>query len=138
MGKALAKKRSTQAMKKKAWAAFSRYIRLKECLETTCTTRHGCCTTCGDVIPYNELQAGHFVNGRSNGVLFDERGVHIQCRTCNLFKQGNKEEYEKVMMKRYGLEVIKDLEEKARTPIKIDYTEIARIYKEKADLLEGI
>ncbi len=64
--------------KKKAWDAMSIYIRTKECLETTGLPFVGVCFTCDKRFHIDALDAGHFVSGRRNAVLFEENGVHIQ------------------------------------------------------------
>lgn len=64
-----------------AWKAFSVMIRKSK------ANHHGfgVCVTCPPkkaIKPWRELQAGHFVAGRGNSVLFDERLVHPQCLTA--------------------------------------------------------
>lgn len=75
-------------MKDKAWSQFSRYIRLRDCINTTGTNTEGICYTCGKRLPINKLQAGHMISGRTNSVLFDEQSVQIQCYSCNVMKSG--------------------------------------------------
>ena len=55
------------------------------------------------------MQAGHFIAGRLNSTLFDERGVHPQCSLCNVVKHGNGPMYYKFMLATYGQEVIDEL-----------------------------
>ena len=113
MRTATKKKRPTISKeKKKAWNLFSKYIRLRDCLETTGTPDYGICCTCGIKYHFKELQAGHFIPGRHNSILFDERNVHAQCVGCNRFKQGNTVKYFRFMQNKYGEEVIKELEQK--------------------------
>jgi hypothetical protein len=75
-------------------------------LETTGTRDYGVCCTCGKQFHFNELQAGHFVDGRNNAVLFVEDIVHIQCVSCNCFMSGNKDSYTLYMLDRYGKEKV--------------------------------
>src|SRR3990167_9020671 len=63
--------------KDRAWAAFSRYIRMKYANKSGMVE----CITCHTFKHWKEMQAGHFVDGRNNTVLFDERLVHPQCLT---------------------------------------------------------
>jgi hypothetical protein len=80
--KKLQKKRtSPKVMKAKAWKMFSTYIRLRDCLKTTGTLDKGVCITCGKLCDFKELQAGHYIGGRGNSVLFDEKIVNGQCLT---------------------------------------------------------
>jgi len=90
------------ALKKDVWTIFSRYIRTKECLESTGSVMSGKCITCGNVYPFQKLQAGHLIDGRMNAILFEENGVHIQCHGCNMFKGGAKVEYITWMKNKYG------------------------------------
>lgn len=96
--------------KKKAWAVFSQYIRQKYAREDgQCQ-----CVTCNKWDHWTHLQAGHFIDGRNNTVLYDERLVHPQCFNCNMklegCKAGNKVVYSIFMMKKYNL-TVKDLED---------------------------
>jgi len=109
------KKKSINDYKEEAWKEFSKYIRLRDCLLTTGTKDYGLCFTCGRKKHFKDLQAGHFLDGRWNSILFDEEGVHAQCRQCNLFKNGNKEEYEPKMIELYGKEKVEEM--KARKQI---------------------
>lgn len=44
------------------WAAFSKYVRIRDCLRTTGTTVAGVCVTSRKVIPMKGNDAGHFVS----------------------------------------------------------------------------
>lgn len=106
--------------KEKAWAAFSLYIRNRDKRCVTCPTG-------------SAQQAGHFIDGRHNAVLFSEQGVHGQCYHCNVGLKGNKLEYWLFMEKKYGREVIDDLirESKQNIQYKIhDFERIAQEYKD--------
>lgn len=108
------KKPSHKKLKKDAWAWFSKYIRLRDCLKTTGTKEWGFCITCSRRFHFKELQAGHFVDGRGNGVLFQEDGVHAQCMQCNYFKSGNKDVYTPKMVEMYGLARVEELQAEKR------------------------
>lgn len=110
------KKQTVSSLKKLVWKDFSKYIRLRDCLETTGTLTKGKCVTCHKVFPFEDLQAGHFIAGRSGENLFDERGCYAQCKVCNVFNHGNLEEYYPFMLKRWGEEVIEELKREKRTP----------------------
>jgi hypothetical protein len=79
------KKSKTERSKAKeaAWNAFSIYIRTRDCLRFTGDPAQGKCITCNKPFEFKQLQAGHFINGRGNAVLFDERLVYSQCGYCN-------------------------------------------------------
>lgn len=79
------KRTPLQIAKDKAWAACSKFVRINEADEDgNCT-----CVTCGRVYPWKKVQAGHWINGRNNAVLFMEDGIHPQCYGCNVRKQSN-------------------------------------------------
>jgi len=101
-----------KSARKMAWNAFSRYIRLRDCLKTLKTTTNGVCYTCECIYPIEELQAGHFIAGRTNSVLFDEIGVRAQCKRCNLFKGGEPLLFRKKLVKEIGEDRVQLLENK--------------------------
>lgn len=99
------KRVSVSSLKKKAWAEFSIFIRTRGA-NTEGMNR---CVTCDVKKHWRELQAGHFIAGRLNSNLFDERGCHPQCSLCNVIKAGNGPMYYKFMLKTYGQEAIDEL-----------------------------
>lgn len=78
----------TDWINKFLWPIFSRYIRTRDCIATTGDPNFGKCITCGKTYPFKRLQAGHFIPGRTDAILFDERQVHAQCYRCNMKLQG--------------------------------------------------
>jgi hypothetical protein len=99
------KKPSVSKLKKKAWDLFSKWIRSQDAEKGM-----NMCITCGVWKPWKELQAGHFIPGRHNSILFDERGVHPQCYHCNVGLKGNPRSYDRYMRTMYGEKVIEELE----------------------------
>jgi hypothetical protein len=117
------KKRKTVGQwKKKCWDLFSEIIRYRDCTEGV----YGNCVTCGARKHFSELQAGHFIPGRHNSILFDMRGCHAQCYHCNIGLKGNPIKYYKFMLKKYGQTVIDELEEldKQTQPFKVFQLEV--------------
>lgn len=106
--------RSLTSWKDEAWNVFSKYIRLKYADSKGFVQ----CVTCGIVKFWKEMQAGHFVPGRGNGILFDERCVHPQCYRCNCILHGNLIEYFPFMVRTYGQEVIDELKRNAKVAVK--------------------
>ena len=99
-------KLSVSKEKKKTWAVFSKYIRMRDAKLTTDTLTKAKCVSCQKVYPIKNLQAGHFVSRTHTSVLFDEQNVHAQCVGCNMFKQGNFAGYLEEMRRLYGETVI--------------------------------
>ncbi len=108
----MAKSKGLRYWKKKAWTEFSRYIRIRDAIKTTKTKDRVICCTCGKEYPafgVGCVQAGHFVPGRGNAILFEESGVSAQCFNCNITKKGCWPEYMDFMLKEYGTKVVTDL-----------------------------
>ena len=96
--------KSISSLKKLAWHEFSIYIR------TRFADYRGYveCVTCNRLLFWKEGDAGHFISGRHNSILFDERGCHFQCKSCNR-NQGEQYKYGLFMLKTYGQKVIDEL-----------------------------
>lgn len=99
------KKLSTGRLKKRAWIEFSIYIRTRYANEEGMVQ----CCTCDSVKHWKQMQAGHFISGRLNSNLFDERGCHAQCSKCNVIRGGNGPKYYQFMRDAYGEDVINEL-----------------------------
>lgn len=90
----------------------NKYVRLRD----TVAKGWGYCCSCGKIVVNGD--AGHFIGkgfGGRSGVRYDERNINLQCRNCNRFHEGNKLEYRKFMLDRYGQDVIDELERLHRT-----------------------
>jgi hypothetical protein len=129
--------------KKRTWKAFSNYIRTRDCIEYL--KKHPelnelqCkCVTCDSVLKLRDGQAGHFIQGRNNALLFDERGVHFQCMPCNMYKGGRIEDYYPFMLDKYGQEVIDDLKSLRYATVKYTIQELMAMEKEYKELTEQL
>jgi hypothetical protein len=80
---------------------FSKYIRSRE---------FSCCT-CGS---QKKLQAGHYISRRYFSLRWDERNVHSQCQSCNIFHEGNKPRYAIYLINKYGQEILETLDRESR------------------------
>ncbi len=141
MGKARTKKRrSISSAKAACWKVFSRWIRLRDCLRTTGSPYYGECITCDATLEFDQLQAGHFIPGRHNANLFSERGVHSQCRACNILRHGMPLEYRRQVIKLYGTGADEELEAEARQIRKFTVQELDDLrqhYENEIVKLEG-
>lgn len=144
MGKGKPKKRkqSTKALKKSAWQSFSIFIRTRDCLRFSGDPELGKCVTCNRVYPFKQLQAGHFIQGRMNSVLFDERLVYSQCVGCNgnppMGKGGNYVEYYVFMLEEWGQIMIDEFRQLKYQTVKYkehDYVEIKEKFEAKTKKL---
>lgn len=132
------KKKTYKQLKKNAWDAFSRWIRQRDC---EAYQKNGNCTpcfTCG-VITVNDkglLQAGHFLGGRGNAVLFHEKQVNSQCVRCNIFLRGNPEAYWPKMVRLYGLDQCEQWRIEKRQAHEITYSDLEEIILKYTKLLK--
>lgn len=138
----MAKRTARQIAKDKAWDQFSIYIRTRDCLRFSGNPHDGRCVTCWREYEFKKLQAGHFIQGRGNAVLFDERLVYTQCVGCNgnppFGKGGNYVEYFLFMEREWGREKIDEfIALKNTTKIyKIhDFIELREQFKQKTTAL---
>ena len=89
------------------------------------------CVTCGAVKPWNtnELDAGHFIGGRSNSILFEPLNCHPQCKWCNR-TGGQPEAYRRFMQHSYGEDVIETLERLKREARSFSREELVSMRRE--------
>jgi len=100
-------------LKNRAWREFSIFIRRRDAADG-----YVVCVTCWIELHWKAAHAGHFVAGRGNSILFDERNCHPQCYHCNITLAGNPSAYEEFMLKRYGQNVIDELKAKRDKTVK--------------------
>lgn len=76
---------------------FSKFVRLRD-------SGNGIfiCCSCGQLKPFAQADAGHFINRRWMALRWDEKNVNAQCRSCNRFDEGNQVGYLNFMIKKYG------------------------------------
>ena len=125
----MAKKMTITKAKKEAWKWFSKYIRKRDSLNG-----HFVCCSCGRMYEEEKAQAGHFIPGRKNAVLYSEEGTHAQCYNCNMNLQGNWPGYYQFMKEKYGQKVIDRLLEDSKEIVQmkaVDHLEVAEKYRLK-------
>lgn len=104
------RKRPTIAATKKGIQALAnRYCRLRD------TRGDGAaCISCGQWFQHDYLQGGHFMPTTVSSIRFDERNIHAQCVTCNLYLHGNQAKYFAGLEQKLGREVVNELLEAPR------------------------
>lgn len=98
-----------KASRKKADAAFSRYIRLRDADPRGWAT----CVTCGKKQPWTRMDAGHFISRSKTCTRYDPRNCHAQCKRCNMHQGGHFLEHERAIVSKYGSEVLQEIKELA-------------------------
>ena len=116
------KKSDLEKAKDKTWKIFSRYIRIRDCIRFKDSLEEGICVTCKREYSLKQLQAGHFIPGRNNAVLFNEDVVYAQCASCNLAPPyglgGNYIEYFVFMEHEWGRDKIDEFRRLKHTTLK--------------------
>lgn len=103
MSKRKSKPKTLGYYKRQLWPLVSRYVRLRDCLLTTGTKVEGLCVSCGVLKRYEDADAGHFVSVASSEFLhYDERNIHLQCKRCNGYLEGNFAGYYNGLKSRFG------------------------------------
>ena len=92
-------------LKKKCDIVFSHIVRIEG------SNKDGMCScfTCGVIKYWKEIQAGHYISRTFISLRFDKRNVKPQCVGCNVFKKGNLDEYAVRLQRRYGVEILEEL-----------------------------
>ena len=127
---------SNQRLKKLLWKYFSIYIRKRDADKDGFVN----CVSCGKRMHWKESSAGHYYPKTTLSMYFEEKNVHNQCNGCNLFRRGNLQPYALYLIKRYGEEILKELEWKRRQLIQIhdnEYEKFILLYKNKIKSLDG-
>jgi hypothetical protein len=124
------RKPKLSTLKAKCWKLFSQYIRLRDADENGTVK----CVTCGKLMFWEKdsAQAGHFIGGRGNAVLFDERLVHVQCYRCNKELRGNYVSYTLFMLTKHTIREIEEFQALKHKVVKFNVTDL----QEKIDSLK--
>lgn len=93
------KKLSLSQAKKRAWKAYSLYIRLKDADPQGMVT----CYTCDKKYHYKKMNAGHGIAGRTNSILFEDKIVRCQCAGCNIWGGGKYSIFTRKLIDELGL-----------------------------------
>ena len=135
----MAKSKDDKKAKAAAWESFSRWKRIKDCLEATGLPFVGICITCKP--PRNKyhityLQAGHCFGGRSNARLIDEDYVFSQCLYCNKIMLGRPKRFREKMVEKYGEAAVALHEIESKKIVKyVDWKAVKEKYDEKYKVL---
>ena len=126
-------KKTISKLKKELDKWFSLYIRLRDANE------YGMCQcfTCGKVAHYKTggMQNGHFQSRKHLATRFSEDGnCEVQCIKCNIFGSGEQYLFSIRLDEKYGEGRAEELEQLARTTLKISRAE----YEEKISYYKSL
>jgi len=140
MGRFYKIKKSSDPKKETAWKWFAKYIKLRDAIKTTGDVLYAKCITCGEILPIEDMDAGHGIPGRMNSILFNEDIVHCQCRPCNRGGGGELQMYKRVLIDMYGQEKWDYWQSTKHNSVhytQFDYEQIAKTYRQKYKELKG-
>jgi hypothetical protein len=89
--------------------------------------RDGRCVTCGS---RQGLQCSHFYSRRYLSIRFDLQNCNAMCAGCNRRHNRDRRPYERYMLKTYGFDVIKELDESRLRLDKVSEEELRTMLEE--------
>lgn len=123
------KKEKTQAqLKKELDRVFSIYVRQKYADENG----NVACYTCGKVMHWKQIQAGHFVSRQYLATRWNEDNVKPQCVGDNIFGNGKPLDFEEHLKEELGEEYVEEMKKSRHQVLKLDrhwYAEQIERYK---------
>ena len=118
---------SLKSLRKKAWGLHSELVR---------RLARGKCFTCNDQRDWKEQNAGHFIH--KDCLDFDDIAIQCQCVGCNKWKSGNLGEFAIRLIKKYGIDIVESIKEKANKNHKFNITELEEIITKYKILLQDL
>lgn len=119
------KKPSRSHLVKKLDTVFSQYIRRRYAKNDIAE-----CVTCGKRDHWKKMDAGHFMSRKHYSTRWDEDNVQVQCKSCNLYNQGEQYKYSIFL----GDQKSEELYMKSKQTVKIsnfELEELIEIYQQK-------
>lgn len=96
------------------------------------------CFTCGKVGHWKTMDCGHYWSRRYYSVRWDEINCQVQCKSCNIFKEGNKPAFERALRRKYGDNVIEQLEIQKSNVMKIDTFTLSLLIEKYKNLCKNV
>lgn len=115
--------------KKHAWTAFAMWYRVY-------VSKRGPypCYTCDRIVPFEQIQPGHWMTGHTNTNYINTKYIRPQCFYCNITLKGNQGIFWERIEKEIGTEEFMYLRDHSKDFKDIsaqDYRDIADVYKAK-------
>jgi hypothetical protein len=85
------------------------------------------CVTCGKRQHYKEMDGGHFISRKWTATKLVEENIHPQCKGCNQYASGRHDDYSLYMVDTYGIEMVRELNDKKRELCKQNRIELEDI-----------
>lgn len=78
---------------------FALYIRLRDVMPSG----YGKCISCGRIVPFSELDCGHFHGRTHMATRFEEDNCHAECKGCNRFSADHLIKYRDNLITKIGM-----------------------------------
>ena len=88
------------------------------------------CFTCGMLFNWQLTDCGHFVSRKKIPTRWEEKNCAVQCKSCNIFSEGNKYIFGKKLNEKYGEGTAERLIIKSNNISKITEFELGLLIKE--------
>lgn len=93
-----AKRREKVDLAKRLDMVFSAYVRLRDAMYGGNTV----CISCGRVLPFEQMQAGHYYSRRCMSTRWDADNVHSECSICNCHDSNHLKGYTVNLLSKIG------------------------------------
>jgi hypothetical protein len=123
---------SVQKLKPIADKYFSLYARAYYSKDGVCE-----CYTCGKKFPIKEIDCGHYVSRTCGNLRYDIRNVRPQCKWCNRFCEGKKDEFS-LRLEAETPGILKDLNKWKYIIVPFKVADLLEIIKENKEKLKTI
>lgn len=120
---------------KKLWTVFSEFIRLRDSNDQGFCQ----CITCPRIKYYKEMDCGHGIGRQHKATKFDEKNNNAQCKPCNGFEGGKREQYKVAINKKFGPQTWELLEIKSKSVYKWSQFEVDQLtiyYRKEVEKLK--
>lgn len=105
---------SLKKLKNKADKTFSEFVRKRDAYDDGIAI----CCTCGKMDHWKNMDCGHYLSRRYLSIRYEEKNTGVQCKSCNVFNQGEQVKFREYLVNRYGEEEIQKIEIQSRNIVK--------------------
>ena len=117
------KQKTVAKLREEAAILLQKLVRMKAADENGLAS----CVTCGKRQHYKEMDGGHFISRKWTATKLVEENIHPQCKGCNRYGSGRHDDYSLYMVDTYGIEMVRELNDKKRELCKQNRIELEDI-----------
>jgi hypothetical protein len=117
------KQKTVAKLREEAAVLLQKLVRMKAADENGLAS----CVTCGKRQHYKEMDGGHFISRKWTATKLVEENIHPQCKGCNQYASGRHDDYSLFMVDTYGIEMVRELNDKKRELCKQNRIELEDI-----------